>query len=174
MKLIIFNGPCGVGKSTIAVRLHETLPLSILLDADSLRRLFSGYREKREESRIVSLKLAETMMITCLDMGHDVIIDKMQFDTAVLDKYLEIAKQKGVAVKEIILWASKEVVMERAGVRGWKEGGLLTPEKCEAFWHGIDDMKDKRSNAVIIDTTHLSSDESFAKVAEVVNERDTV
>lgn len=168
MKLIIINGPCGVGKSSIATRLHEACPLSFLLDIDSLRRLFSQYKEKREESRDASLKLAEIIVDSCLDMGHDVIIDKMQFDADVLDKYYEIAKEKGVVVKEIILWASKEVVMERAQARGWKEGGSLTPEKCEAFWHQIDEMKDKRPNAVIIDTSHISMDETYVEVEKAL------
>lgn len=168
MKLIIINGPCGVGKSSIATRLHQALPLSFLLDIDGIRRLFSGYKEKRAESGQASLKLAEVMVGSCLDMGHDVIIDKMQFDSAVLDKYYEIAKEKGVVVKEIIIWASKEVVMERARARGWKEGGSLTPEKCEAFWHQIDEMKDKRLNAVVIDTSRLSFDETFVQVEMVL------
>ena len=169
MKLIILNGPCGVGKSSIATRLHQALPLSFLLEIDSLRRLFSQYKEKREESGTASLRLSEAMIISCLDMGHDVIIDTMQFDTDVLDKYYEIAKEKGVVVKEIILWASKEVVMERAQARGWKEGGSLTPEKCEAFWDQIDDMKGKRQSAVIIDTSHISLDETYIEVEKIVN-----
>ena len=169
MKLIILNGPCGVGKSSIATRLHEVRPMSFLIDIDNLRRLFSGYKEKREESGRASLKLAEAMVGSCLDMGHDVIIDKMQFDATVLDRYYEIAEQKGVEVKEIILWASKEVVMERAHARGWKEVGSLTPEKCEAFWHQIDNLKGKRPNAVIIDTSSLVFEESCAQVETAVN-----
>lgn len=168
MKLIILNGPCGVGKSTIATRLHEALSLSFLLDIDSLRRLFSQYKDKRAESGTASLKLAEAILDTCLDMGHDVIIDKMQFDTVVLDRYYEIAKQKGAEVKEIILWATKEVVMKRAHARGWKEGGMLTPEKCEAFWSQIDELKNRRSSAVIIDTSDLSLDESYDLVIKTI------
>ncbi len=169
MKLIILNGPCAVGKSSLAIRVHQARPMSLLLDIDSLRRLFSGYKEKREESREASLKLAETMLSACLDMGHDVIIDKMQFDTDVLDRYHEIGKQKGAEVKEVILWASREAVMARASARGYKEGSSFTPEKCEAFWHQIDDLKDKRPNAIVIDTTDLALDESYVQVEHAVN-----
>ena len=35
-------------------------------------------------------------------------------------------------------WASKDFVMQRAEDRGWREGGLLTPEKCEDFWEKMD------------------------------------
>lgn len=168
MKIIIINGPCGVGKSSIAERLHKSRPHSFLLDIDSLRRLFSEYQEKRDESRMASLELAESMVSTCLDMGYDVIIDKMQFDIEVLDAYYEIAGEKGAEVKEIILWASKAVVMERAHARGWKEGGMLTPEKCEAFWHQIEDMKGKRSKAVIIDTSLISLEETYLLVEKAV------
>lgn len=168
MKIIIINGPCGVGKSSIAMRLHEAFPRSFLLDIDSVRRLFSQYKEKREESGQASLKLSEAIVETCLNMGYDVIVDKMQFDTEVLDRYYEIAKQKEAEVKEIILWATKEVVMERAHARGWKEGGSLTPEKCEAFWYQIEEMKGKRPNAVIIDTSLISLEESYLLVEKAV------
>lgn len=168
MKIIIINGPCGVGKSSIAEKLHKNKPHSFLLDIDSLRRLFSRYQEERDESRTSSLKLSESIVNTCLDMGYDVIIDKMQYDTKVLDAYYGIAKQKGSEVREIILWASKSVVMERANIRGWKDSGSLTPEKCEAFWDQIDAMKDTRPNAVIIDTSDISLEESYIQVERSV------
>ena len=164
MKIIIINGPCGIGKSTIAVKLHEAIPLSFLLNIDDQRRLFSHYREKQEESREASLRISETIISTCLKMQHDVIIDKMLFKPQVIDSYYEIAKQNGAEVKEIILWASKEVVMKRANERGWIKDSLLTPEKCEFFWHQIDEIKDKRPNAVIIDTSNSSEDETYMKI----------
>ncbi len=169
MKIIIINGPCGIGKSTIAVRLHEAIPLSsekltYLLNIDEQRRLFSHYRAKREESKEASLRISETIISTCLKMKHDVIIDKMLFDTQVIDSYYEIAKQNGAEVKEIILWATKEALMKRANERGWRKPSLLTPEKCEFFWHQIDEVKDKRPNAVIIDTSNSSEDETLMKI----------
>lgn len=33
-KLIIMNGPCGIGKSTAAKHLHESMPLSYLVEID--------------------------------------------------------------------------------------------------------------------------------------------
>jgi adenylate kinase family enzyme len=45
MKLIILNGPPGIGKSTVAQKLQKELPLSFLLEIDALRRCISNYRE---------------------------------------------------------------------------------------------------------------------------------
>ncbi len=168
MKIIIINGPCGVGKSTIAAKLHESMPLSFLLNIDDQRRLFSHYKEKKEESKVASLKLAEAIIGSCLDMEIDIIVDKMLYDSQVLDSYYELAKQKGAQVVEIILWAPKEVVMERAGARGWKADGLLTPEKCEFFWHQIDEIKDKRPNAKIIDTSKNTPDDVHATITKLL------
>jgi deoxyadenosine/deoxycytidine kinase len=53
MKLIILNGPCGVGKSTVAQKLHEVIPLSFLLDIDAQRRFISKHREFKEESAML-------------------------------------------------------------------------------------------------------------------------
>lgn len=164
MRIIILNGPCGIGKSTIASKLHEEIPLSFLLNIDEQRRSFSQYREKREESRVASLKVSASIISSCLEMNHDVIIDKMLYETQVLDSFYEIAKKYNAEVNEIILWASKEVVMQRANARGWKKGGLLTPEKCEYFWHQIEAIIDKRPKATIINISNISEHEAYLKV----------
>src|SRR3989344_28425 len=153
MTVVIVNGACGVGKSTIAARIHEYLELSFLLDIDSQRRFFSHYREKNEESAQASRVLALAILSSCLSAGYDVVIDKMIFDSKVI---------------EIILWAPKEVAMQRAEKRGWRDGGLLTPEKVLTFWEKINELKKQRSCAIILDTSSNSEDETFSKIKSIL------
>lgn len=167
MKIIIINGPCGVGKSTVAAGIHSVLKLSLLLSMDDQRRLFSHYREMPEESHIASLQLTADMLESALAMGRDVIIDKMLYDQEILDSYNEIASKYGAEVTEVILWAPKEMVLERASQRGYKEGGLLTPEKVELFWNKIDGMKEARSKATILDISTLSEEDVLNRVKEI-------
>ncbi len=167
-KLIIINGPCGIGKSTTAKNLHESMPLSYLVDVDEIGRNISHYREYREERWELREAVAFATVDAALSVDRDAVVEKMIFWENVLDKYREIGEKHGAEIHEIILWAPKEFVMKRAEDRGWREGGLLTPEKCEQFWHEIDELKDKRPDAHIIDVTKLSEEEVLEEIKKVV------
>ena len=171
MKLIIINGPCGVGKSTVAKSLHATMPLSFLFDIDALMRHVSGYNklENRERRRTLMLALAEAILDTCFQHGHDVILDKMIFREDILEAHIQTAKRHGAEIHEIILWAPKDVVMQRAIDRGFHEGGLLTPEKCELFWEKIDELRKTRPNAKFIDTSALTEQRVIEAVKKVID-----
>ncbi|MDO8425795.1 MAG: AAA family ATPase [bacterium] len=168
MKLIIINGPCGIGKSTLAGSMHATMPLSFLFDIDAQMRFISHYREYREERREITLALADAVIDALLRLGRDIVVDKMIFDPSIIDSYYGIAKKYGADVHEIILWAPKEVVMKRADERGWRKDGLLTPEKCEMFWHKIDELKNQRPNAIVLDAEHQSPEEMLAQVQKLM------
>lgn len=168
MKLIIINGSCGIGKSTLARALHQSIPLSFLVNIDLIRRHVSGHKEYREESRHLSHLITLAILTVCFKEGRDVILDKMLHDPRLIDAYRAIADEYHADIHEFILWAPKEVVMERASDRGWKENGLLTPEKCELFWEKIDQLKDHRSQARVIDTTTLTEVELFQVIKEAI------
>ncbi len=168
MKLIIINGSCGSGKSTLAVKLHNYFPLSFLLDIDAQRRFISQYREKKDTSGHLSIVVAKAILNACLDTKHDVILDKIILDKNVLDDFCGIAKKFGADIHEIILWAPKEIIMQRVEDRGWRKGGLLTVKKCESFWHSIDKLKDERPNAIIVNNEKLNKEDLFINVLRLL------
>lgn len=159
MQLIIINGPCGIGKSTAAAALHAELPLSFLLDIDAQARFINHYKEYPAERWELVTTISKGIIKNCLEIGRDVIIDKMIYDTDLLNAYRALGKQANASVYEFILWAPKEVVMARAHARGWAKGGLLTPEKCERFWEEIDHLKRRRPEATVIDVSELTERE---------------
>lgn len=161
MRSIILNGPCGVGKSTVARLLHERMPLSVLFDVDAVMRWMSGYAlpEHTERRRRLTFALSKAILTASHENGHDVIMDKMIFESDIVDQHIAIARRAGADVYEFILWAPKDVVMERAIARGFHEGGLFTKEKCELFWQKIDDFKERRSHAVVIDVSDRSAEQ---------------
>jgi len=169
MKLIIINGPCGVGKSTTAALLHAQLPKAFYLDIDAQRQFISQYHEYHEESFSLSMKIALAIVETALEAGHDVIVDKMLFDDAVIDRLLKIGRSCGADTYEVILWASKEEVMRRAEVRGYRPGSLFTPEKCERFWNEIRDLKTRRPQAIVIDVETLEIEEVVKELRKRLN-----
>ena len=165
MKLIIINGTTGVGKSTVAKRLHNELPMTFLVDMDSQRRFISGYRETPKESSELSFVVSMAIIEACLKEGRDVIIDKMIWSiNDYLDRLVSLGKKYKADTYEFILSASKKTVMERLDKRGYKPEGLLTPEKAELFWEETQKLTNHRDGAILIDTEKLNADEVFEKI----------
>jgi predicted kinase len=142
------------------------MPMAFHLDIDAQRRFISQYHDKHQESWELSVAVAYAVAETALKAGHNVIVDKMLFDDAVIERLLEIGRACGAEVYEFILWASKEEVMRRAEARGYKPGSLFTPEKCERFWHEIDDLKTRRPNARIVEVEKLTTEEVVAQLEQ--------
>jgi predicted kinase len=170
MKLILLNGPSGVGKSTLAERLHQELSLSLRIEIDAWRSFISGYREHRKESLELATKHALNALETHLKAGHDVIVDKAILDMdEVIEKMRSLGAKYGAEVHEIVLMAEKGEVLRRAGERGYRPGGLLTPERVAERWEWGNELSKRRATATVIDTTHLSPDEVYSAVrAEVL------
>lgn len=172
MQLVIINGPCGVGKSTIASGLHQSIPLSLLVEIDAIRWMISHYNEHAKETSEYSYVTSFAMIDGYLKTGHSVIVEKMMRNGMHLDRMIEIAQANGAHATEIILWARKEFVLARAAERGYRKDSLLTPEKCERFWHEIDDLKAERPNAIVIDVEYLSPDKVVEKIRSAVSDTD--
>jgi len=169
MKLIIINGAPGVGKSTVAEKLHAELLLSFLIVIDTWWKQISNWRENRKESQRLVYKIALVSIDAYLEEGKDVIVDKAILnDIKTLDELVRIGERHGAEVFELVLMASKEVVLERATQRGFNKQGLLTPEEAEKLWELSQDLKETRPNAVIIDTTSISPEEVYEKVRGIV------
>ncbi len=166
MKLILINGPPGVGKSTVAEKLHKAKPLSYLLEIDALRRNIAYYREHAQESGKLSYDISTAIVEACFNAGSDVIIDKAISDIEVVDSFFQVAKKYNTNTYEFILNASKESVIRRAKNRGYKVGGLLTFEKVERWWEDTQEYIKKRPQAIIVDTETLSQEDVYKYITD--------
>lgn len=169
MKLVILNGPPGVGKSTIAARLQKELTSSVVIDIDELRRTtMPDYRERREESLRLSYELAANVIEDNLKNGHDVIIDKAVSHSDTLDLFIEVGKKNGAEVYEFLLFADKATVQKRADERGYRPRSLLTSECVGESWEKADVLRQKRTQAIVIDTEHKDIGQVFDSIRRIL------
>lgn len=175
MKLILINGPTGVGKTTVAQKIWEVIPMSFLLDLDSQRSFISQYREYRTESSILSFDIALVAAEACLKRGSDFVSGKGMLDLIqggreknVLDLFIELGKKYNAEVYEIMLWADKQTVVDRADQRGYDVKIWHSPEMVAKEWESMNDFRKKRNNAIIVDAEDSSPEEVFAKVRNII------
>lgn len=169
MKLIIINGSPASGKSTLAEKLHQDLPMSLLADIDAWRRLISGWRDNREQSLTNTYKFTVAAVDAYLKMGHSVVVDKaILSDLHTIDELIESGKKHDAEIYEFILTADKEIIVDRANKRGFHENRLLTPERVVELWQAAEKLTGERMHAVKIDTSNLTPDDVYQKVRNIV------
>lgn len=171
MKVIIINGVTGVGKSTLAKKVHNAIDVSYLLDIDHVRRNISASKENRDRSRELSFSLALNLVEGCLLNSVDVIIDKMMY-TSQSGKYNYVPAIKKVAekyqadVREIILFASKSTTLKNLSKRGYSPQETNTPKIAAEHWDEFEKYRHKQKNVLQINVEHLTSDEVFASCSD--------
>lgn len=125
-KLIILNGPLGIGKSTLAQLYVDEHPLALKLDIDELCAQIGQWRDQAPESRRLSKDLAEIMTKTYLNSGHDVVIPQIFRQTKWLEALEKVASDTGAEFYEILLDVERDEAIRRFEVRGGvRSGGLI-------------------------------------------------
>jgi predicted kinase len=162
MKLILINGPAGVGKSTLAAQLHAFIPLSLHLEVDTWRRFISDYKKHREESLALAYTVSLVVLDAYLASGHDVIVDKMLLESSISpDVFLEAGRKRGAETYEFFLTASKDTVLARIDARGLSPDSLLTREGALRFYEEAEALRKTRKSATVIDTERLDAEQVF-------------
>lgn len=102
-RLIILNGPPGIGKSTVALRYVEDHPMTLSLEQDLVRGLLGGWRTREAESGTLARELCHAMARTHLDSGHDVVVPQFVANPDYLDRLSGLALHLGAQYIELVL-----------------------------------------------------------------------
>ena len=162
-RLIILNGPLGIGKSTLAKRYAQEHPLTLFLDIDEVWAMLSGWREEKEESAPLSKQMAIEMARINLNAGYDVVIPQILQTAELADNFMELAKTCSANYYEVLLLVTKEESIKRFIARsksqghptGFREGGIIATtgreEKLAKMYDAMMEVASSRSHTIKIE-----------------------
>jgi len=165
-KLIIINGPAGVGKNTIAELYKEDHPRSLIVDIDEVRRTIPNYRENREQSYKEACDLVYEQTKKHLLNGGDVVIPNIIKKVEVFNSLEKITSECNADFYEFVLWTTKEDAIRRAIKRGFRPNSLLQEDKLSGMYDDLQEVIKNRENTIKIVSIEGQPEEAYVNLVK--------
>ena len=112
-RLILLNGPPGIGKSTLAQRYVDEHPLALGLDLDAVRRMLGAWRANPIEAGLLARALTIEMARVHLTSGHAVVIPQYLGRPQFLEQAEQVAADAGAQFCEFVLMDGRDNAVRR-------------------------------------------------------------
>jgi predicted kinase len=116
-RLILLNGPPGIGKSTLARRYVGDRPLSFCLDVDGFRRLIGDWERHEERSGLLAREMAIAMVRTHVGAGHDVVMPQYVARADFIERLAATAAAEHASFHEVFLTDGRAAALARFDAR---------------------------------------------------------
>ncbi|WP_299053185.1 AAA family ATPase [uncultured Nocardioides sp.] len=117
-RLLLLNGPPGIGKSTLARRYAADRPGTLVCDVDVLRTLIGGWQDDFGGAGALIRPAALAMITAYLRGGQDVVLPQLLADPAELARFEAAATEAGADFLERVLMDDADATVARFHRRG--------------------------------------------------------
>jgi predicted kinase len=161
-KLVLLNGPPGVGKSTLAQRYAEEHPMTLALEIDGIRAMIGSWLDESDRSGPAARRIALAAATTHLANGFDVIVPQLLTRREFVDELHATAERAGATFHELTLVDARSAVLARLMSRPETTGGFsaraLVAKQGSSLENAYDLFMEalaSRPDAVVIDAESI-------------------
>lgn len=180
-RLILLNGPPGIGKSTLAQRYADDHPLALALDLDAVRRMLGQWQRHPVEAGLLARAMTLEMARVHLRSGHDVIVAQFLGRPQFIAEAEQVAREVGVPFLEFVLMDARDEAVRRfqhrsatSSVREHVESGAMVDQlggraALEAMYDRLLLVLNHRPNARVIQSRDGAEDAAYAELRRLVD-----
>jgi predicted kinase len=168
-RLILLNGPPGIGKSTLGRMYAESHPLTLDLDIDLVRDMIGKWRSDPHSAGLLARAAVLAAARAHLTAGYDVIIPQYLGRLAFVEQAEALAQEVGAVFRMVVVLDTEENAKRRFDSRGPIDGRPVSGAEFGQMYARLLSVIAARPDAVVIWTSDGGVQRAYRDFAAAVN-----